>query len=106
MTHRRTGQWRRRRHEATALREAWAAGNAVRTFRDLQVQAQGKAVVERNDAGEILVMAPDGTVTIAADAAAAAQQLDRWASRSLGRGLKIGVMQVDWRGVTPPERGN
>jgi len=69
----------------------------------ITVIAQGKSVVERTSTGEILVMAPDGTVYEARTAAEAQRRLDRWARHHLGHGLKIGVMEIDWRGIAPPE---
>lgn len=68
----------------------------------IEVVRQGQAVVEAGDTGEILAMTPDGTVQPVASTQEAVVVLDQWAKRHLGRGAKIGVMHIAWRGVTPP----
>ena len=57
---------------------------------------QGKTVVEATDDG-YLVMHPDGSVEGAASRAAAERKAKQWYRTHLGKGMKIGLGEIEWR---------
>jgi len=68
----------------------------------MSVAKQGTTVIEATDENGILVMHPDGTIEGARNAKHAARLANRWYQANLPAGAKVGVGEVDWRGVVPP----
>lgn len=67
---------------------------------------QGRAIVETDGAGGILVMFPDGTVEGAKTTASAARKAAAWFKQYLPQGAKTGTGVIEWRnGLRPNAPG-
>lgn len=67
------------------------------------VKSQGKVIVERGDAGDILVMMPDGEVHIVQNVGAAFKRANAWCKSNMDKDA-INVATIEWRhGLKPPE---
>jgi len=61
-----------------------------------RVNVQGKAVVERGEAGELLVMLPDGTIVTAPTRAHAERIVRKWCERTAAADA-VNACVIDWR---------
>jgi hypothetical protein len=66
------------------------------------VNSQGKAVVERGDGDDLLVMMPDGTVVVALNPKQAERKVKAWFKTEMNEDA-INVGTIEWRnGIKPP----
>jgi hypothetical protein len=61
---------------------------------------QGRAIVERGNGGDLLVMLPDGETVIAVDALEAERKVRAWFKRHNPTGFGVGT--IEWRGGLEP----
>lgn len=61
-----------------------------------EVIQQGKAIVERDDEG-LLIMLPDGQIEWARSKKGAEKLIKSFFKKHLGEGFKVGVGTVEWR---------
>ncbi len=66
------------------------------------VVLQGKAIVERGEDDDLLVMMPDGTVVVAKDPKQAERKIKAWFKTEMNVDA-INVGTIEWRhGLKPP----